>query len=338
MSFSWNDIFKMTMPVIVCLITFVIGYLFRKVVFLQIRQWAQKTGSKISEIIILSLKAPIIIWFLMLGVYFAAVFTQLPVKLIILVNKILLVLLIFSIAKVIVNISKESSRFFAPKTKIAMPAINLVQNIIKIAVYAIAFLMALNTFGISVAPLLATLGVGGLAVALGLQDTLSNLFAGFHITLTTQIRIGDYIKLSSGEEGYVTDINWRETKIKMLSNNIISIPNAKLNQAIVTNYYLPEKEIAILVDVGVYYGNNLKKVEQVTLETAKEIMKTVPGGVPGFEPVVRYQNMGNYSVNFTVTLRAREFESSQFIKHEFVKKLHERYEKEGIIVPYTVKQ
>jgi small-conductance mechanosensitive channel len=184
---------------------------------------------------------------------------------------------------------------------------------------------------------LATLGVGGLAVALALQDTLSNLFAGFHITVAKQIRIGDYVRLDSGEEGYVTDINWRTTKIKMLPNNVVLVPNEKLTKAIVTNYYLPDKEMAVTVNIGVHYKSDLNHVERVTCDVAREVMISTPGAASGFEPFIRYGGFGESSISLTVILRVKEFVDQYLIKHEFIKKLHERYAKEGIVIPYPIR-
>ncbi len=113
-------------------------------------------------------------------------------------------------------------------------------------------------------------------------------------------RIGDYVKLDSGEEGYVVDINWRTTKIRMLTNNVVLVPNEKLTKAIITNYYLPDKEFAVLVNLGVHYNSDLKKVEKITPDVAKEVMEKVPGGVPEFEPFIRYHTFGDSSINFTV--------------------------------------
>ncbi len=100
-------------------------------------------------------------------------------------------------------------------------------------------MILLNLLGVSITPILTALGVGGIAVALALQDTLANLFAGFYVSLAGQLRVGDYIKLDSGGEGYITDITWRSTTIRALQNNLIIVPNAKLAQAIVANYHLP---------------------------------------------------------------------------------------------------
>jgi small-conductance mechanosensitive channel len=214
---------------------------------------------------------------------------------------------------------------------------SLTRNIARIFIFSIGLLIILNSLGISITPILATLGVGGLAVALALQDTLSNLFAGFHISVAKQVRIGDYIKLETGEEGYVVDINWRSTKIKMLPNNLVLIPNDKLNKAIIVNYYLPDKEMAVLVDLGVHYNSDLEKVERVTCEVAKSVMLEVGGGVDYFDPFIRYNAFGDSSIKFTVILRAREFVDQYLIKHEFIKRLHKRYKQEGINIPYPIR-
>ncbi len=170
-----------------------------------------------------------------------------------------------------------------------------------------------------------------------MQDTLSNIFAGFHITLSKQIRVGDYIKLDTGQEGYVVDIGWKNTKVRELPNNIIMIPNSKLSQAIVTNYYMPEKDMAVLVQVGVDYSSDLEKVEKVTVEVAKDVLKTVSGGDKSFEPFIRYHTFADSSINFSVILRGKEFTDKFLVTHEFIKRLKARYDKENITIPFPIR-
>ena len=141
----------------------------------------------------------------------------------------------------------------------------------------LGLLVILNGLGLSITPMLTALGVGGLAIALALQDTLANLFAGFYLTVAKQIRIGNYIRLSSGEEGYLVDIDWRASRLRQLSNNTVLIPNAKLSQSIVTNYHLPEQELAVVIEASVDYGSDLDKVERITVEVGRDVMRTVPG-------------------------------------------------------------
>src|SRR5262249_16602668 len=150
-------------------------------------------------------------------------------------------------------------------------------------------------------PILTALGVGGLAVALALQDTLSNLFAGFYVAIARQVRLHDYIKLNTGEEGYVTDITWRSTTVRTLGNNMIIIPNAKLAQAVVTNYYLPEKRLWVPVVVSVSYSSDIEKVERVLLEEATHAAGQIPGLLADPAPSVRFEpGFGDSALGFTV--------------------------------------
>lgn len=324
-------------PAAVLVLTVALGFAIRKILFVRLGKWSKHTKTQIDDIIIAAVRGPFIFWFVMLGFYVALELTTLPDNIVNIIDKLLLVLGIFSITLVLANISNNLIRIYSAKVESALPVTSLTQNISRIIIFAIGISIILNSLGISITPILATLGVGGLAVALALQDTLSNLFSGFHITIARQIKIGDYIKLDTGEEGYVTDINWRTTKIKMLPNNVVLIPNEKLTKAIVTNYYLPDKEMAVLVNLGVHYDSDLKQVEKVTCEVAKEVMREVPGGVSEFEPFIRYGSFGDFSIDLTVILRAKEFVDQYLIKHEFIKRLHERYRDEDIVVPYPIR-
>jgi small-conductance mechanosensitive channel len=210
-------------------------------------------------------------------------------------------------------------------------------NLTKILVMGLGVLVIFQSLGISITPALTALGVGGLAVALALQDTLSNVFAGLHIIASKQVTPGDYVKLTSGEEGYVTDINWRNTTILLLQNNMVIVPNSRLASTIVTNCYRPAKEMAVLVEVRVSYDSDLARVEAVTVDVAKDTLRAVPGGVSGFEPFIRYHTFGSSSVDFTVILRVREFVDQFLLKHEFIKRLHERYRAEGICIPFPAR-
>lgn len=325
------------MPLGMFLLTFIISCLVRGILLSRFAHWARKTRSQLDDIIVEVVKVPSLVWCLMLGVYFALGVSALPAQIVHIAGKLLLTLGIFSATMVLANIASRAIKEYSHRMEAALPVASLTQNITRIVIFGLGILIILNSMGISITPVLATLGVGGLAVALALQDTLSNIFAGFHITVAKQIRIGDYIKLDSGEEGYVADINWRATKIRMLPNNMVLVPNEKLTKAIITNYYLPEKEMAVLVELGVHYHSDLEKVEKAACEVAKEVMNEVSGGVPEFSPFIRYHSFGESDIKFTVILRAKEFVDQYLIKHEFIKRLHKRYNKEGIVIPYPIR-
>ncbi len=212
----------------------------------------------------------------------------------------------------------------------------IVRALARTAVICIGFLVLVDSFGVSITPILASLGVGSLAVALALQPTLESLFAGMEIIVDKPILEGHFIKLESGEEGYVYKIGWRSTWIRLPPNNIVIIPNKSLVNARITNYCYPTPETAIPVEVGVHYRSDLDHVERVTKEVAREVLRSVPGGVAEFEPVVRFHTLADFSINFSVVLRAKEYTEGSTLKHEFIKRLHQRYAKEGIVIPYPI--
>ena len=316
---------------------FMCGCVVRGILFHRLARWSKGTKTQIDDIVISSIRGPMLIWFFILGLYIALQLTEFPERVVHVTGKILVVLAIASVTFVLANMAARLVRTYASKVDTALPVTSLTQHISRIVIFIIGFLIAMNALGISITPILATLGIGGLAVALALQDTLANLFAGFHITVAKQIRVGDYIKLESGEEGYVTDINWRTTKVRMLPNNVVLVPNEKLAKAIVTNYYLPDKDMSVLIKVGVHYGSDLGKVEEVTCDVAREVMREVAGGVPEFEPFIRYNTFNDSSIDFSVILRAKEFVDQYLIKHEFIKRLHARYAREGIVIPFPIR-
>ncbi|MEU3726473.1 mechanosensitive ion channel family protein [Streptomyces sp. NPDC031705] len=241
----------------------------------------------------------------------------------------LIVIATLSAARVVAGLVQSVA---ASRTGVAASATIFV-NITRIVVLTMGVLVALETLGVSIAPLVTALGVGGLAVALALQDTLANLFAGVHILASKTVQPGDYIRLSSGEEGYVVDINWRNSVVRNLSNNLVIIPNGRLARTNMTNYTQPEQKLSILVQAGVGYDSDLEHVERVTLDVVDGVMADISGGVPDHEAAVRFHTFADSRINFTVILGVGEFSDQYRIKHEFIKRLHRRFRAEGISIP-----
>jgi small-conductance mechanosensitive channel len=207
-------------------------------------------------------------------------------------------------------------------------------NITRVIIFALGLLLLLNTLGVQITPLLTALGVGGLAVALALQDTLQNLFAGIHILASHQIKPGAYILLDNGMEGYVEDTNWRNTVIRQTTNNYVVVPNDTLAKSILTNYHQPDQQMSVSVPVRVSYSSDLDHVEQVAIEVGHDVMQTVDGGVPEHEPTVRYDAFGDSGITFTVGLRTSEATLKGTVIHEFIKRAHRRFQAEGIDMPF----
>ena len=211
------------------------------------------------------------------------------------------------------------------------------RKIVNIAILVIGILIILSQLNVKIGPLLGALGIGGLAVALALQDTLSNLFAGIYMMVDRPLTVGDFVKLESGEEGFVEEIGWRNTKVRMWANNIVVIPNLKLAQSVVTNYYLPHQEMSVYISCGVAYDSDLEHVERVCIEVGKEVMERVPGTATDWTPVVRFKEFADFSINFIVVLRVTDFAAQYLLGHEYIKALHRRFAKEGIEIPFPIR-
>ncbi len=295
---------------------------------------ATRTRWTVDEVIVNSLRRMPMLWFVLLGAYAAILGLPIEPDLSLALKKFLLVVTILSVTVVCGRIAVGIVGVYSKSVQGVLPGTSLFANLARLFVFLIGILVLLQSLNISITPILTALGVGGLAVALALQDTLSNLFAGLQIVASGQVKVGDYVKLDSGEEGYVSDITWRNTSIRALPNNMIIVPNSKVASALVTNYYQPEKEMSVPVQIGVGYQSDLKKVESVTIEQARETLRNVDGGVDEFEPFIRYHTFDESSINFSVILRAKEFTDQFLLKHEFVKALHKRYQKEKIEIPF----
>ncbi len=276
------------------------------------------------------------LWCFAIGVYWTIHTVGLVEPVQRLLAYILFTILVFSITRVIVRTLERIIALRTAEARSAAAATSLLTNLVAITIYAAGAIIILGYYGISIAPLITALGVGGMAVALGLQESLANLFAGLHLILSKQVRVGDYIRLDSDNEGRVTDITWRYTTILTSANNTVVVPNAKLSSAILTNYDMPEPQIAVIIPVGVSYDSDLEKVETVTVAVAADVMERLEGSMVK-TPAVFFHTFGDSSIDFNVVLYARRFTDRTQLKHEFIKALTQRYREEGIDIPFPVR-
>ena len=318
------------------LLIVLMGQLLARVLCRRLARWAAQTSWQWDDALVEALQRGIPLWALLYGLYVATGFWQLSPHAVDVIGRVLQVAGWLSVTVIGAGMARRLTLAYGQRFAAQMPMTSLTQHIAQIAVVVLGTLMILNAMGVSITPILTALGVGGLAVALALQDTLSNLFAGFYLTISRHVAVGNYIKLDTGQEGYIHDIGWRATQIRMLPNNMVIVPNNKLSQAIITNFDLPSHDLAVAVEVGVDYASDLAKVERVTSEVGRDVMRTVAGGVPEFEPFLRYHTFGEFSIQFTAILRAKTFVDQYLIKHEFIKRLQVRYRQEGIIIPFPI--
>ena len=335
MTDRFSDLTTWLLPAAAALAGLALGLLARRTVLPRLAHLASRSAWKYDDALIDALRSPVVVWFCLGGLYAAVELLRLPAVGDRLLGRIFLVLAILSVtwaaARFVVRALKTGA------SEGALPGVSLIANVAAAAVYLLGGLVILDKLGISITPIITALGVGGLAVALALQDTLANLFAGLRILAAGKIRAGDFVRLETGQEGYVQDITWAQTTIRQAPNDLVLVPNTKLATAITVNYHLPALEQGLTVPVRVAHGSDLEKVERVTVEVARSVEREVDGGVPSFEPEVLYQGFGESSIEFVVVLRAARHDARYLLIHEFVKRLDARFAAEGIVIPFPVR-
>jgi len=189
----------------------------------------------------------------------------------------------------------------------------------------------LNAWDIDVTAWLASAGIVGIAVGFAAKDTLANLFAGVFILADAPYKIGDYIILDSGERGLVTQIGIRSTRILTRDDVEITIPNAVMGSAKITNETGgPHEKERIRVKVGVAYGSDIDQLERVLLDIAAghEEICVDP------KPRVRFRRFGDSSLDFELLCWITEPVLRGRLLHELHRDIYKQLAVEGIEIPY----
>ena len=330
-----KDLAKLVMPAAIMLGSTIALLIFRSIILYSVKKWSDRTKTKIDDVILEAIRTPSIFWCAAVGIVIGIDTVEMPPKYALYLPKALHVLIIISITSAISTISGKLIEAYVERLNVPLPATGLAQTVLKGLIYATGIIIALSAINISIAPLVTALGIGGLAIALALQETLSNLFAGIHLLVDRPIRVGDFIKLESGQEGYVEDVTWRTTRIRMLSNNIVIIPNNKLSQSLITNYHLPEKRMSLLIKISVGYSSDVDTVERVVIEEVLLATKDVPGLLAEPAPFVRFiPGFGESSLDLTLICQVAEFVDQYLAQHELRKRILRRFNAEGIEIPF----
>ena len=350
----------------VLIAAFVIGCLLNHVVNRKLLQRVDTSEINLQSIFIRALRGIPILFCLATALYWIVDSVSFPASIAKIFSCIFFTVIVFTIVRVLERTLSGLVNWKLSGTDNAMAQSTLLDTIFTVVIYGIGVLIILQYYGISITPIITAMGVGGMALALGLQETLANIFSGLQLIISKQLQVNDYVRLSTGEEGRVTDINWRYTTITPPNNgNIVVIPNKTIAAAITTNYSKPRDDIVVTIPVGVAYDSDLQFVEKVTLEVAKEVtvklykeeatlddseddaapdsqqstkslddeLKTI--GLPA--PIVRFHTFGDSSINFNVILHSSSFDLQYELKHEFIKALTDRYRKENIEIPFPIR-
>lgn len=309
----------------------------------RLRRAAKRTGWAWDDVILEALRGMPILWFTLWGGWSALELGTFSadgegVNWWARGQRVLEIVFLASLVLVVMRMTGGAIRSASARSDGALPSPTLVTNLGQILVAALGAIMILQNQDIEITPIITALGIGGLAVALALQDTLGNLFAGVQIILSRQVRPADYIRLESGEQGYVTDVKGRNTTIRTIPDgNLVIVPNSKLASAVVKNFSLPTRSLWVSIPVGVSYSSDLEHVETVTLDVARKVMDQADMTSPGHDPVLLFEGFGESSIDFQLRIHCRDFTEQFAIRHTFIKRLHARYNEEGIVIPFPIR-
>jgi small-conductance mechanosensitive channel len=310
----------------------------RGVLLKQLTVRMRRPGADSLALLHRALRLPSLLWSLVLGLYGGTEVATLPPRLTARLELALHLLVVVSVTITAANLLAALVVRFGERRTLAVGVSGLARTAARALVWTVGLLILLDDLGVAITPILTALGVGGLAVALALQDSLSNLFAGIYILADQPIRVGDYVRLDSGIAGFVEDIGWRSTRLRLLSNNLTIVPNAILAKSAITNYCLPAARMSLDVRVDVSYAADPDQVEKVLVEEAMQAAGVVPGLLADPPPVVRFiPGFGESALQFTLSCTVATFADQYLAQHELRKRIIRRFRTEGIEIPFPVR-
>ena len=328
----------------VVLISVVVAAVVHILVFPLVMRLSHHTPTELDGILIQAARWPLNVGILVLGIYLSLTLTlDLPdgiqkfVNLVAQASGALLVVVLFGrvvsrgMDWAIEEQGKKDRRTVDPRLLL------MLRRVLSVLIYGLGILLVLNTLGIPISPLIAGLGLGGVAVALAIQPTLSNLFAGTYVMTEGVVSPGDYIEMEGGVAGYVVEVGWRSTRLRTWSNTLVVVPNARFAETIITNYYEPTPPVNVYLTCGVRYESDLARVEAVSMDVMNSVLETSPHGVQEYGAYFGFENFGESNVDFWLFVQAKDRLASFELRSELINRLHRRFDEEGIVINYPVR-
>lgn len=267
-------------PLLAFLATYVVGLWLRRVADNALARWTAKSKWEGSPLVARAVHRPFILWFLLLGILIAVQLSVLSPLIKGLSALVIATLFVLSLGWVILLLGEEMVRLYFPRIKASPSITAFAISVIRFAVILVTVLIALDMWGVPTTPLLAVIVLAILIALVIFRTAATNVSAGVQLGATQQFRVGDYIKLESGEEGYVTELTWSNTQIRALDQSIIIVPNIRLLQQTVVNYGKPLKKAR---DAFHFHSRThfteLTGLRAHNLKQLVDVLKTVPDTV-----------------------------------------------------------
>lgn len=342
--YGWDDVLydpyvqqRLLLALAILLLSIAIGYVVRYTMTWYAKGAAKRTKTPVDDFIMAAVHPPAVFIALTVGFWFAfrEAAAVLPLKFFVRTEIFFFVIMVLLISYTVGRLIHAGLKYGGERKPNFKSLTHLGSRIGYLLAFTVGLLILLHELGVEITPLLTSLGIAGLAVALALQDTLSNLFAGLWIQSSRVVRPGDYVRVEDvKQEGWVVDVSWRTTRIRTLLNNVIAIPNKRLSESVVSNFEMPQSEQAVRVEVGVAYGSDPDHVEKVLADIGKEAMEKLPAVVKTFDPLIRFAGYGDSALNFMLIIRVNHYVDQYVTLHEMRKMVFRAFKEEGIEIPF----
>ncbi len=325
-------------------LTVILAFLVYFIVTRVVRRATGRTSTSLDDLLVSAIGRPVFLFVLVFGPYIGLTGTTFLDAHQELIDRGLLSALIVVVGYLLKRVVDAVLTWYgmeiAQKTEATWDdrVLPLVKRVSSVVVYGLVVMLVLQSQGLNVSPLIAGLGIGGLAVALAIQPTLSNFVAGTYTVTESGIGVGDYIEMDSGASGWVEHVGWRTTKIRTFWNNLMIIPNGKLSESVVTNYQGPDPSVYALVTGGVSYESDLQHVNDVALEVANDVLSRTDRADMSYTPAVRFSNFGDSNIDFMIIFKVKGFVDQYAIKDQIIRGVHRRFGEEGIEINYPVRK
>ena len=328
----------------IALIGIVAAFVFHKLIFPLIVRFTHRTPTDLDSRLVKSVRWPTTLGFVVLGAYLAFTvpldLTESQQSQVDTVGQALGVMIVITVVVGLLSSALDwylASLATSATRVVDLRLLPLIRRVGGVIIYAIGGLLLMDVLGINISPLIAGLGLGGLAVALAIQPTLANLFAGTYVMTEGVIATGDYIQLENGLKGYVVEVGWRSTRIRDWRNNLVVVPNSKFAETIITNFQQPTHAVNVYFECGTSYDSDLYRVEEICLEVMDTVVDSHPMAIKEYGKYFAFDNFGDSNVNFWLFVQATDRWGSFVVQSDMMKLLHKRFQEEGIVINYPVR-
>ena len=315
--------------VVSVLVALLVKFIMRQV----LKPLAKKTKTKIDDLVIKSISSIIFYIVIVLGFKIGIQHFQFETSIYSnIVNSLFVLIIMVMILRIIANFSTHWLKEWASKTESTADdrLIPLVAKILKVVTIILGIFFIFDTWNINLSPLLATVGVAGIAIGFAVRDSLANILGGIQLVLDKTFKVGDKVELESGEMGVILDIGIRSTKLKTYDSEVIYIPNGSLANTKIKNFTVPDLTVRVNVNFGVEYGSDPEKVRSVVLDAVKKIDTVIERPAP----VVQFLNMADSSLDFVARVWVQNYTDAYSTKLKVTDEIYNALNKANIGIPF----